>query len=183
MTIAQRVASRYKIALRQKALLKMLSLGGTFGVLSAYSTGSKKQNKIRHGDLIADLQRLGYRKVTPLKGSWEGVTEKSVLVPRMKPNDLFRLGRAYEQDAVIYKSGDGVIGMYHTKGAPKAEVAVDPKGDAAFEVATDPSLYSKARGLSFEFGFLWDQGIPWDGRRPITREQVREHFESQLDAA
>jgi len=161
----------------------MLSLGGTFGVISAYSQGSKKLNKVRHGGLIAELQRLGYRKVTPLKGSWEGVTEKSLLIPRMRAEDLFRLGRLYEQDAVIYKSADGVIGMYHTKGAPKAEVAVDTKGDAAFEVATDPSLYSKARGISFEFGFLWDQEIPWDGKRPITREQVRKHFESQLDGA
>jgi hypothetical protein len=169
-----------KYALRQRSLQKMMGVGGTFGVLSAYSTGSKSENKARQGALVADLQRMGYRKWTDLKGSWEGVTEKSILVPRMKPTDLFNLGRKYTQDAVIYKSKDGVIGMYYTKGKPRAEIAVNPKGDAAFEMASDESLFSKARGLSFEFGFLWGQDVPWDGRQPISRKKMRGLVQHEL---
>lgn len=162
-----------KVALRKRNFTKLMAKGGKFGVISAYGPGSKKQNKIRHGELMADLQRMGYRKIDPLRGSWEGVTEKSVMVRDMTSRDLFNLGRKYKQDAVIYKSKDGVVGMYYTKGPARAEVAVDVKGDPAFEVATDPSLYSKARGLSFEFGVLWGQHVPWDGVTPISRKELQ----------
>ena len=181
-----RVATKYlervaqeKTALKIRTLQKLLSRGGAFGVISAYTTVSKSENQKRHGMLMADLQKLGHRPTT-LKGSWEGVTEKSLLIPRMRPEDLFKLGRKYEQDAVIYKSKDGVIGMYYTKGAPRAEVAVDPKGEAAVAIANDPSLYSKARGVSFQFEFLWGQEVPWNGSSPISRKQLRQLVKEQL---
>jgi hypothetical protein len=161
-----------KKALRKKQLTKMMEQGGTFGVISAYQPGSKKQNKDRHGQLIADLQRLGYKPET-LRGSWEGVTEQSMFIRDIKPEDLFELGRKYNQDAVIHKSKDGVLGMYHTKGPPRAEVAVDPKGDPAFQSSTAKDLYSKSRGLSFEFGFLWGEDVPWDGKQPVSRKTMR----------
>lgn len=167
-------------ALRKKQLKKLMEAGGSFGIISAYQSGSKRQNQERHGELMRDLQRLGLRPI-PLRGSWEGVTEKSVLVPRIDPKDLFELGRRYGQDAVIHKSRDGVLGMYHTKGEPRAEIAVDPKGDPAFEVKPDKSLYSKARGLSFEFGFLWGNEVPWDGESPISRGQMRSFVKEHFD--
>jgi hypothetical protein len=166
-------ASLEKEALRKRNLQKMLERGGTFGIISAYQGGSsKKKNQERHGELMADLQRLGYRPV-PLRGSWEGVTEKSMLIPDIRPEHLFELGRKYGQDAVIHKSKDGVLGMYHTKGEPKAQIAVDPKADPAFAISTNKDLYSKARGLSFEFGFLWGDDVPWDGHRPVSRKDMR----------
>lgn len=166
-------ASLEKEALRKRNLQKMLEQGGTFGVISAYQGGSsKKKNQERHGELMADLQRLGYRPI-PLRGSWEGVTEKSMFIPDIRPEHLFELGRKYGQDAVIHKSRDGVLGMYHTKGPPKAQVAVDPKADPAFQVSTGDELFSKARGLSFEFGFLWGDDLPWDGHKPISRKDMR----------
>lgn len=176
-------ASLEKEALKKRQLEKMMERGGSFGVISAYQEGSKKKNQKRHGELIRDLQKLGYKPI-PLRGAWEGVTEKSVLVPKIKPGDLFDLGRRYGQDAVIHKSKDGVLGMYHTKGKPKAQVAVDPKADPAFDVSTAKDLYSKARGLSFEFGFLWGDDVPWDGETPVTRKEmrrfVREKFKDEL---
>ena len=184
--VLRKIAAMRREALRKKRLKKMMETGATFGVISAYQEGSKKQNQERHGQLMRDLQKAGYRPI-PLRGSWEGVTEKSVLVPRIDPKVLFELGRKYQQDAVIHKSKDGVLGMYHTKGEPRAEMAVDPKGDPAFEVETDKSLYSKARGLSFEFGFLWGDEVPWDGKKPISRDKmkefVQEHFPAKADSA
>lgn len=163
--------------------MKLMSFGGSFGVISAYTRASKSANKIRHGELLADLQKAGYRKIVPLKGSWEGVTERSVLIPNIEPGLLFDLGRKYGQDAVVYKSRDGVVGLYYTKGAPRAEVAVDPQGDPVFEVANDQGLYSKARGLSFQFGFLWGQNVKWDGNRPVSRKLLRQFVERLPEAA
>lgn len=176
--VLRKIAAMRREALRKKQLKKMLETDATFGVISAYRGGPKSENQARHGQLIRDLQKLGYKAI-PLRGSWEGVTEKSVLVPRIKPGDLFDLGRKYNQDAVIHKSKDGVLGMYHTEGEPRAEVAVDPKGRPGYEIATDKSLYSKGRGLSFEFGFLWGEELPWDGKTPISHEKVQDFVESR----
>lgn len=157
----------------------MMEQGGSFGIISAYGKGSKRQNQIRHGQLTADLSRLGLRWVR-LRGSWEGITEQSVLVRKIKPEDLFNLGRKYHQEAVIYKSRDGVVGMYYTKGFPRAEIAVDPQGEPVFEATANNDLFSKARGLSFSLGFLWGPRLPWDGFRPISRKQMRRFVEKEF---
>lgn len=172
-----RRTAREKMALRVRQFQKLLSKGKQFGVLSAYGPTSKKQNKLRHGELYADLQRAGYRPVS-LKGKWEGITEKSVLVPGMEFRDLVRLGKKFKQEAVIYKDPTGTIGMYYLDDGV-AEIAVEPDGDLAAEIAADPSLYSKARGISFEFGFLWGQKVPWDGTKPFTKADVEEMVKSQ----
>ena len=58
-----------KIALRVRQFEQMLKFGRRFGVLSAYGPGPKHENQIRNGELFAELQRRGYRKIVPLKGS------------------------------------------------------------------------------------------------------------------
>jgi len=143
--------------------------GGSFGIISAYGPGPKSENKRRHGELIADLQRLGYRKFSDLKGSWEGVSEKSLIIPDIKPEHLFELGRKYGQDSVIYKSRKGVVGMYYPK-AKKVTLAMDPKGDPAFESALDKGQYSKERNWSFSLGFVWGKDIPWDGKSVLGKD-------------
>jgi len=106
------------------------------------------------------------------------VPEKSVLVPGIQPKDLFALLRKYNQDAVIYKSRDGVIGMYYQAGY--AEVAVDTAGDPAFEMGMGEDLYSRVRhDWSFQFGFAWGEHIPWDGIHPITRADAIEAVSRQ----
>lgn len=164
--------------LRLKTLEVLMDKGKQFGVLSAYGTGSKSENQSRHIQLVRDLQIMGYRRYETIKGSWEGVSEKSIMVPNMKFSDLVALGRKYTQDSVIYKSPDGVIGMYYpSKGY--AEVAVDPDtATGEIEVHPDTDLYSKGRGVSFEFNFLWGQHVPWDGSKPLTKKHVRHLFES-----
>ena len=186
---ARRIANRYlereaaRNRLRKSTIEALLKAGRQFGVLSAYGPGSKSENQRRHGELIAELQRRGYRKWSTVKGSWEGVAEKSVFVPNMKSKDVFDLGRMFDQDSTIYKGADGVIGMYYThKGV--AEVAVDPQGDAAAAIKADKTLYSKGRGISFEFDFLWGQHVPWNGRTPVTAAEVGKLLaEGKLEAA
>ena len=151
--------------------------GGSFGVVSAYGSFSKHQNQKRHGQLTADLQKMGYRKVVPIRGKWEGVGEKSVLIPNINPDQLFALGEKYEQDATIYKSRDGVVGMYYTQGR-YANVAVDPAMNPAFDMAQGQDLFSKDRNWSFEFGFLWGQKVPWDGKHPVGTKALKQLVQS-----
>ncbi len=172
----RRQAAQEKIALRRRTLLTLMSKGRTFGVISAYGTGSKRENQTRHGELIADLQRSGLRKIETIRGQWEGIAEKAVLIARITPGLLFELGRKFDQDAVIYKSANGVLGMYNFR-SMTAEIAIDPKGDPAFEMSRNPDLFSRVRrDWSFEFGFLWGQKVPWDGRTPISKKTVRQQF-------
>lgn len=163
---------------------RLLTMGGDFGILSAYGPFSKKVNQQRHGQLVAELQRRGYRRFTNLKGSWEGVAEKALLVPNMSYKDLFDLGRRFDQVSVIYKNIDGIIGMYYLRDST-AEIAVDPStNEAAYQISMNNDLYSKSRDLSFEFDFLWGQKVPWNGRTPIHSRQVKRFFnEGLLEAA
>lgn len=170
-----------KLALRKSQLEAMMGIRGSFGALSAYigSRASKSENKARHGLLVADLQKLGYRW-TDLRGQWEGLSEKSVLVPGIKASDLFALGRKYDQDAVIFKGPGGVLAMYNLRDNT-AEVAVRREDlSPDFDIAADDSLFSKSRGLSFGFNFLFGDKIPWGGGKPITQADVSKFFAAGL---
>tara|TARA_X000000950_G_scaffold259444_1_gene327828 strand:+ start:3938 stop:4822 length:885 start_codon:yes stop_codon:yes gene_type:complete len=167
----KKLASMDKYALRQKTFLHLMNKGGSFGIVSAYTTISKSENQERHGMLMGDLQKMGYRKITTLRGKWEGVSEKALLIPNINPSHLFALGEKYGQDATIYKSKNGVVGMYYHKGK-YAEVAVETKGDPAFQMADGADLYSKDRNWSFELGFAWGKHIAWDGKTPLGRKDA-----------
>lgn len=162
----RRRASMDKEALKLKELQSLMRAGKQFGVMSAYGPFPKSVNQTRNGELIGELQSRGY-KFHPLKGSWEGVSEKSVLVPNMKFSDLVELGRRFNQDSVIYKDPSGVIGMYFLKEGT-VTFAVNEEGSAAVQMSADKELYSKARGISFEFGFMWGVKRPWNGSSPYT---------------
>ena len=86
-------------------------------------------------------------------------------------SDAIDLGIKYGQEAVIYKDPSGTLGVYYPQ-ARVVEIAAKPSGDLAADIATDKSLYSKARGLSFSFGVPWGQKIPWDDRK-IAREGLQ----------
>jgi len=167
----QRQAAMRRMALRQRTLLYLMNQKGRFGIVSAYTTGPKSKNQKRHGQLMADLQKMGYHKITTLKGQWDGISEKSVLIQNIRPAHLFTLGVKFGQDATIYKSAQGVVGMYYPAG--EAEIAVDQSSlSPAMEIADGGGLFSKTQNWSFSLGFLWGHRIPWDGRTPITPAQV-----------
>ena len=171
------ILSRLKVALRLKQFEALMGMGKKFGVMSAYGSGSKNENQRRNGELYQELQKRGYRKIIPLRGSWQGVAEKSVLVPGMKWQDLLDLGKRFDQDSVIYKDPSGVVGMYYQKDG-EAEFAVADDGTIAATWDANKENYSKARGISFEFGFLWGQKVPWNGSTPYTRKGLTRLLES-----
>lgn len=180
--VIQARTRRLAIKLRQMEIL--MSLGKSFGVLAGYiqpesedpdQIEPRHQNKIRHGNLLADLSRMGYRfKIADQKSYWTKNDikhpEKSILVPNIKPRDLFALGMAYKQDAVIYKSPDGVLGMYNFK-TRSVMVSVKADGSIPWEQAVDKSLYSMSRNNSFGFDFATGD-LPWDLHSVVTANDV-----------
>lgn len=164
--------------INQREFSKLTSFGPRFGIISVGTQGSETEQKVRHADLLADLKRLGYRKVSPLRGKWNLVPEDSYVIQNIRPEDLFELGRKYGQDFVIFSNESGLVGFYYTKGEPKARIIVDPKGDTTFRSLTDMTPYSRAQGLDVDFGLLWSKEFAWDGRSPLSRKRIRQLLKS-----
>jgi hypothetical protein len=174
-----REASLDKTALKMKEMKRFLDdPRKQFGVLTAHrGGGGAGANTRANEELVRDLQGLGYNNFIPLKASWDGTSEKSFLVPGMKFPHAIKLGEKYKQQAVIFKDGSGTLGVYYL--AERAvEVAVTPDGDIAADIAMDKSQYSKARGLSFSFGVLWGQKMPWSMTRPVKMDDVTAMIEA-----
>jgi len=158
----------------QKEYGELRNYGPRFGVISAYKGSGESRNKIRRAQLIADITRLGYRKISPLRGPWKLVPEGSFVLQNVRPEDLFELGRKYDQEYVLYQGQAGIMGFYYLQGEPRARVIVDPKGDTIFRAVADMTPYSRGKGLDLDWGLLWSQEFPWDGHNPLTRKKVRQ---------
>jgi hypothetical protein len=174
-------AARYLYAFGVNDLSKLMGMGRSFGVVSAYRSGlPKSQNQERHGQLIADLQKMGHRNTHPLKSSWEDMAtkvthkEKSVFVPNIDFSSLVELGSKYEQDAILFKDASGTIGVYfkdHT-----AVMAYDNSAAMGVDKSTDPSQgYSKGRGLSFGLQLVEDRKFRFTNN-PITKKQLEKEL-------
>ena len=137
-----------------KNLEKLHNKRGTFAILSAYRPLSKKENKDRHGELLRDLQVMGYNKGYDAKGYWTH-TEKSLLVPNMSFKDAIKLGKKYDQDAIVYK-GREVLAIYDLRDS-KAQI-VGPEID----YTEDEDAITKFRGTGVTYDLL-DQKVPYSG--------------------
>jgi hypothetical protein len=187
--IARRVLARALFARKLYAfgindLTQLSKAGRQFAVISAFrppEEKSKHENKGRHGDLMADIQRMGYTKWSTLKSSWADMVsgikhgEKSILIPHMSFRDAIQLMRDYQQDGIVYKDPSGTIGIYTKDG--KAQMAFDPEGNPAIAKALDKSEYSKGRSMSFGLQLV-DQEFPWSGG-PVTSTDIAKYLEAQ----
>lgn len=188
--LASKVATRFSIRqARERTLLafgvtdleKLSQKGRQFGVVSAYRSNlSKSENQKRHGQLMADLQKMGYKSVESMKSSWEDMDtkvthkEKSIYVPHISFEDLHELGKKYEQDAVLYKDPSNTIGVYFKDNT--AVMAFNNKGDQAVSKSTDRGEgYSKGRGLSFGLNLVDDKKFKYDGK-PITDSKLKKEL-------
>jgi hypothetical protein len=160
--------------LHRKHVSKLMEFGGRIGVISPQKKGgSDSDHRVARANFLADLKRLGYRKASPLKGEWGGIPAGSYLIENVRPEDLYELGRKYDQESVVYKPRDGILGVYYLTGDPRAEVVMMHEGDPILQGQADGTEFSKARGLELEHGYLWGSDIPWDGRLPVTRRDIR----------
>lgn len=161
-------------AFPRKQVAIFMGWGGRFGILSPNKSGATDAEKrTNESDLLADLKNLGYRKASPLLGDWGDIPPGSMLIQNIRPEDLFALGRKYEQESVIFKPQDGILGIYHLTGEPVADIVMEPEGDPILRAQADGTLFTKARGIELDHGYLWGDKIPWAGRAPITRAEVR----------
>jgi hypothetical protein len=183
--LARRVATRFQVrhafgralvSFGVRDLEQLSKKGRSFGVISAYRSNlSKAENQERHGQLIADLQKLGIRNVETLKSQWDDMEtkvthkEKSILIPHISFATLHKLGKKYEQDAVLYKDHSGSVGVYFKDGT--ATMAFNPKGEAAISQSEKPGEYSKGRGLSFGLQLVEDRKFKYTDK-PVTAEEI-----------
>jgi len=197
MTLAQRVATRFLVRVACRRVLyafgindlgKLSKMGRRFGVISAYrSELSKSQNQERHGQLVADLQKLGYRNSHPFKSQWEDMAtkvvhkEKSLFIPNIDFDSLIELGKKYNQDAVLYKDPSGTIGVYFKDGT--ATMAFDATGSMGITKSLNPKEdYSKGRGLSFGLMLVDDRKFHYSGR-PVLPKDIEKSLEERPMAA
>jgi hypothetical protein len=195
--IAHRVATRFGVRLAFertvvafgiKDLAQLSKKGRSFGVVSAYRANlGKHENQQRHGQLIGELQSLGYRNATSFKSQWEDMAtnvvhkEKSVFVPHIPFKLLCQLGKKYEQDAVLYKHPSDTIGVYDKHG--NATMAFDPKGSMAIQQSLERSKeYSRGRSMSFGLMLVDDRKFHYggyDGGSPVTMDEVVKSIEAR----
>lgn len=168
-----------------------------YALLSAVQGGSLSERKARHAELLQELQRLGL-KHEDVRGQWEEASsgkmraEPSLWIKDIDLETALALGRKFDQDAVIWKSPEGVVGMYDLRsntvrvpskdGAPAfgaESVSVGPKGPKVDRLPNPSDQF--ARGKSMSFGVNYDFGdeksvLPWDGKSPVSRGQVEQHY-------
>lgn len=190
VVLAFRVSSQYLsrtsgrrifLAFGVRDLDKLFRMGSQFAVISGYRAElGKHENQGRHGNLVGDIQRMGYRRMVPMKSSWEDMatgvrhSEKSVMVPGMEFQDAVKLMNDYKQDAILYKDRSGTIGVYFNNGtATMAFNATD--ADLAVLESTDPTEYSKGRDFSFGLQLVEDKKFRWSGG-PVTKREVLEQL-------
>jgi hypothetical protein len=173
----RRVAQRILNAFGVNDMKKLFRLGNQFGVLSGYRAElHKHENQDRHGDIMGDLQSMGYSRLIPLKSAWEDMAtnvvhrEKSILVPGMHFADCVSLMARYKQDAIIYKDPTGTIGIYFGNG--EAIMAYDAtEKDLAVLTHHGYNEYSKGRNFSFGLQLVDDKKFHWSGK-PLDKASL-----------
>ncbi len=168
-----------------------------YALLSAVQGGSLSERKARHAELLQELQRLGL-KHEDVRGQWEEASsgkmraEPSLWVKDIDLETALALGRKFDQDAVIWKSPEGVVGMYDLRsntvrvpskdGAPAfgaESVSVGPKGPKVDGLPNPSDQFARGKSMSFGVNYDFDDEksvLPWDGKSPVSRGQVEQHY-------
>ena len=187
-TFSRLAFERHLVAFGVNDLTQLTKMGRQFAVLTGYrppEEAGKHVNKERQGNLLQDLQKMGYRKTVPLKSSWEDMAtgtvsgERSLLVPGINFKDAISLMNKYNQDGIVFKDASGSVGIYKKNG--KADMAYDPKtGDPAISAMLDKSEYSKGRSMSFGLQIVPGE-FSWSGG-PITGDDIKRYIEKNTPA-
>jgi hypothetical protein len=185
--------------LKAKQVERLVEGPKPFAVLSAWKGDrTRSENKAAMARLRQTLAEQGYRPIDA-GATWKDTEtgqlygETSLIVPGISADEAFKLGREFEQDSVIYKSPKGVLGMYDTKSNdPKAYLAHGADGSPAYQIQTEKSrkkekgkgprrkerereeLFSRTRGVNFEFDFLWDHPVSFGGDDLVSPKRMQE---------
>lgn len=152
-------------------------------ILSAFRNNfSRKENKLRNEELRQRIVSLGVprSKIVDLDSEWGELgsdiftKEKSIAVLQpVRWQDALNLSEYYEQDGFIWSSPQNPLALYEGKRG-RVTFAVDEEMSVQITLseANNDDLYSKGRGGSFDIGFNWDKPLTWNGKSPITRQDV-----------
>lgn len=137
-----------------------LGEGRSWGLVSSYRPHlSKEENQQRVEELKSDLkkERLGY---FPLKGMWkdkdsgEVYSEPSFFVPEISRDQIVKLGRKYDQDAVLYGESDKESDEASILIIGQSNNVLDnlgPNKSETLRVKNVGDVYSKLQGHDFDF--------------------------------
>ncbi len=116
-------------------------------------------------------------------------SERSVIIKDISFEQIKHLSEKYDQDAFIYRSHDGVTGMYWTGGDKKGHVELATIPDdiseglnTSLDIETG-RLFTKQRRRgdlpSFEYDFWQRDMIPYDGE--ITKENINKALSKDFE--
>lgn len=81
-----------------------------FGIMTAWNPGGKiatsDYNQKANERLIHRLVKMGMNPIE-IRGAYQGVPEKSFLIPGISREELIDLGREFDQAAVVFGSRQG----------------------------------------------------------------------------
>lgn len=147
-------------------LLKHIG-NNTFGIISAYlGKLSLKENKERHKKLKAMIKSKGYG-YKEIKGFWQGEETKkleeeyALFIPKITYEDISKIGKELEQEAVIYgnpNAGDkGEIILL----APLTNTVLKEFKDIHTNPNESWDMFSKIKNKSFKFSSVnWYLNVP-----------------------
>lgn len=135
----------------------------SFGILSGFQAGKdKKENMQNHKKIKEEIRSLGYG-YKELKGFWKGDSneleeEYSLFVPKISHEDILKLAKEYNQEAVVYGNKDEVVLLSKSGNPIKEFTKTETNAQEAWE------SYSKLKNKSFRFS-----SVDWYCAEPHAR--------------
>jgi hypothetical protein len=183
------LVQRFKEAvsgMRQEKIEQMYRYPGRVGVISAWDmTDYRSENKEATRNLMQRLDRMGYDyymgkgKYDPdnLPDKRTSPWETSFTVPDIRFEDIIQLGRVFEQDSVIWKGPNQIIGMYYIDEGYAIPTLKMPEAGRTDE----EEFFSEFRNTGYTTPFRWDYEIDYNG--PLTWNDLTEagFFEDMED--
>jgi len=151
-------------------------------VISAYLGGmSKNEKERRTSEMVRDIQALGL-KAFPQSGFWEDdPREVSFVIPNMPWSDAVKLTKKYQQVAIIYSLGDGIVSMPNFKEGKVywatqigSKIYGDQRSREERRANAPGRPPSQMRGVSIDlnFGDHWDKATPFTGSIPKPPPEI-----------
>lgn len=150
--------------------------GKTVAYITAYrQSKSKKENKKRNSQMIRELQKSGVKDYYTLQGRYEEQetgemkNEQTFLLLNPDLKDVMKAAEKFDQDSIIFKGKDNVIGMYNrlegevvvAKPGTEEVSVKDEAGDADYENA-----WTRFRSIGLNYDFVWSDPIKFDKDNP-----------------
>lgn len=160
---------------------KLKRLNGEHGTSIAYITAFRQgkglnENKKRNSQMIRELQKSGVKDYYTVQGRYEEQAtgemkqEQTFLLVNPNLSDVILAANKYDQDSIIFKGKDNVIGLYNrldneviiaAPGSEDVSVKRENPGKPGYDAA-----YTRFRSIGLNYDFRWDDPIKMDMTNP-----------------